>query len=45
LIADDRIGYTFDSKKLLEVLKKPSLTPQDGNILAIYSTIYKTKFA
>lgn len=45
LIADDRIGYIFDTTKLLEVLKRPSLTPQDGNIFAIYSAIYKTKFA
>ena len=44
LIADDRIEYAFDVAKLVEVLKRPSLTPQDGSILNIYTTIYRTKF-
>lgn len=44
LIADDRLGKTFSIEQLLEILNTTSLTPQNGTIGDIYTSIYSTKF-
>jgi valyl-tRNA synthetase len=44
LVADDRINKTFTVDALLDILNTTSLTPQNGTIGDIYTTIYQTKF-
>lgn len=44
LVADDRISKTFSLEKLMEILETISLTPQNGTIGDIYTSIYTTKF-
>lgn len=44
LVADDRISKTFTVEALLDILNTTSLTPQNGTIGDIYTTIYQTKF-